>query len=358
MNTILRLDKVSKYFGNHKVLEDFELEMNKGEFLTLLGPSGCGKTTTLNLVAGFLQPDSGNIYLRGEIANNIPPRKRNLSMVFQTWALFPHMNTFENVAFGLQMYRSPKKQIKTKVREMLELVKLLDAEEKYPSQLSGGMRQRLALARALVVEPSILLLDEPLGALDAALRKEMQVELKSIHDELRITTLFVTHNQEEALVMSDRIAVMKEGKILGMDHPTALYSNPSSKFVCSFLGDVNFFEGEVLESSGKVARMKSGDFLLSIPNKEGISVGKNIAVAVRPERVKVTKKSSSNLINSFKGIVSQLVYTGSSTQYHIESNKKELIALDYRKLSEGIINRGEEVFVEFDPDSLIILDRD
>ncbi len=358
MNPILRFDRVSKYFGNQKVLENFDLELNKGEFLTLLGPSGCGKTTTLNLVAGFLRPDSGNIYLRGKIVNNVPPRKRNLSMVFQTWALFPHMTTFENIAFGLQMYRWSKKRIDVKVREMLELVRLPGVEGKYPSELSGGMRQRVALARALAVEPSILLLDEPLSSLDAALRKEMQVELKRIHDELQITTLFVTHNQEEALVMSNRIAVMREGKIIGMDHPTALYSEPRSKFVCMFLGEVNLFDGEVLESVSEFAQMKSGDFLISIPRKEGMTVGQKIAVAIRPERVRVLKKPSSQTINSFKGIVSQLVFTGSSTQYYIKTSQKEIIALDYQKsLTEGI-NRGDEVFVEFDIESLMFLNKE
>ncbi|MBI4280197.1 MAG: ABC transporter ATP-binding protein, partial [Armatimonadetes bacterium] len=236
MDPILRLEAVSKTLGRQQVLRDFNLSIQPGEFVTLLGPSGCGKSTTLNLIAGLLRPDEGAIYLRGNLVNHVEPRKRRLGMVFQSWALFPHMTVYDNVAFGLQMKGWSRSAIERRVREMLELVRLPAVGDKYPSQLSGGMQQRVALARALADEPDILLLDEPLSNLDARLRKEMQVELKRIHERLGVTTLFVTHSQEEALVMSDRVAVMNTGRIVRMGAPVEVYNNPRSRFVCTFLG--------------------------------------------------------------------------------------------------------------------------
>ncbi|MBW1960149.1 MAG: ABC transporter ATP-binding protein [Deltaproteobacteria bacterium] len=358
METILRLENVSKRFQNLQVLKDYNLEMNTGEFLTLLGPSGCGKTTTLNLVAGFLQPDSGTIYLRGEPVNNVASRKRNLSMVFQTWALFPHMTAYENVAFGLRMRGKTRSEIDKKVREMLKLVRLPDVAEKYPSQLSGGMRQRLALARALAVEPSILLLDEPLSNLDAALRKEMQVELKRIHDELKVTTLFVTHNQEEALVMSDRIAVMKDGKIVRMDSPRKLYNDPRSRFVCQFMGDVNLFEGRVQQISTASAVVESGGMKLKVPVKEGLQVGKKITVAVRPETISVNRTPSASAENSLRAVVKQLIFNGNNIQYYLDTADRELLALDYQKTLSKLPEKGDTVFAEFDAESFMFLEED
>ena len=358
MDTILRLENVNKRFENLQVLRNYNLEMNAGEFLTLLGPSGCGKTTTLNLVAGFLYPDSGTIYLRGEPVNYVAPRKRNLSMVFQTWALFPHMTAYENVAFGLKMQRKTKSEIDRKVKEMLELVRLPDVSDKYPSQLSGGMRQRLALARALAVEPSILLLDEPLSNLDAALRKEMQVELKRIHDELKVTTLFVTHNQEEALVMSDRIAVMRNGIIVRMDAPRELYNDPQSKFVCKFMGDVNIFECQIKEINDDEMIVQSETIRLKVQVKKGCRVGEEITVAVRPETIGVNKEPSSHADNSLKGIVKQLIYNGNSIQYFLEVANREMVTLDYQKAIGSLPRKGDSVFAEFESSSFMFLDKE
>ena len=219
-DSILRFENVSKTFQGQVVLDNLSLEMRQGEFLTLLGPSGCGKTTSLNLVAGLIQPDSGTVFLRGQAANALPPRERGLGLVFQSWALFPHLNVFDNIAYGLKVRSvSGHRDQRQRVTEMLDLVRLPGIEQKFPSQLSGGMQQRVALARALVTRPDLLLLDEPLSNLDAALRKEMQVELRRIHSELNVSTLLVTHSQEEALVMSDRIAVMRRGKIECIDTP-------------------------------------------------------------------------------------------------------------------------------------------
>ena len=356
MEAILRLEKVSKAFGTQQVLEAFDLSVEEGEFVTLLGPSGCGKTTVLNLVAGFLRPDSGTIYLRGKPVNDVITRKRQLGMVFQTWALFPHMNAFDNVAFGLRMQRKPKEQIEKKVREMLDLVRMPSVSEKYPSQLSGGMRQRIALARGLAVEPSILLLDEPLSNLDAALRKEMQVELKRIHDQLRVTTVFVTHSQEEALVMSDRIAVMKGGKIIRIDVPSELYHDPRSKFVCTFLGEANLFEGKVIEMSGSTAKVQSGDLVLKALLRAPVSPGSALSLAVRPERVSVQREASLSADNSIKARIKEMVFTGNSITYYLDAAGRELVALEYQKAAQAIPERGTEVVAEFDAKAFSILE--
>jgi spermidine/putrescine ABC transporter ATP-binding subunit len=358
MDPILRFDGVSKSFQGQPVLEDFNLELQAGEFLTLLGPSGCGKTTCLNLIAGFLRPDAGSISLRGQVVNDVPPRKRNLSMVFQTWALFPHMTAFENVAFGLMMRGRSRSLIETRVREMLELVRLSGAGGKYPSQLSGGMRQRLALARSLAVEPSILLLDEPLSALDAALRKEMQVELKRIHEKLRVTTIFVTHNQEEALTMSDRIAVMRAGRIVRLDTPQVLYTDPCSRFVCTFMGDVNIFEGAVEALDESTATLRAGPYWVRFPRRDGLTMGAKACVAVRPERVAVQSQPSPRAVNSIAGVVRHLVYSGNSVQYWVEAQGRELLALDYQKSGGALPGRGDSVHLEFQPDAVMVLDRD
>jgi len=296
--------------------------------------------------------------LRGEVVNNVPPRRRNLSMVFQTWALFPHMTAFENVAFGLAMRKKPKAEIASKVHEMLDLVQLANSADKYPSQLSGGMRQRLALARALAVEPSILLLDEPLSALDAALRKEMQVEIKRIHQKLRVTTLFVTHNQEEALTMSDRIAVMRAGKILRIDTPHELYTDPRSRFVCTFMGDVNVFEGIVEALDGPLATLRTGARLVRFPAQSGIGIGSPACVAVRPERMSIGREQFPSHCNSFSAMVRDLVYSGSVIQYWLESEGREFIASEYQRAGLSYPKPGEVVNLGFQPEDLMWLDAD
>jgi spermidine/putrescine ABC transporter ATP-binding subunit len=359
VDLILRLEKISKAFGTQQVLENFDLSVEEGEFVTLLGPSGCGKTTALNLIAGFLQPDSGTIFLRGKPVNDVATRKRQLGMVFQTWALFPHMNVYDNVAFGLRMRRKSKRETDKKVKEMLELVRMPSVSEKYPSQLSGGMRQRVALARGLAVEPSILLLDEPLSNLDAGLRKEMQVELKRIHEHLRVTTVFVTHSQEEALVMSDRIAVMRGGKILRIDAPGALYHDPHSKFVCTFLGEANLFDGRVMEVSDSKALVRSGEFLLKVLVKVPVSPNSDISLAVRPERISVRREASPTADNSIKAGVKEMVFTGNSITYYLETAAgRELVALEYQKTREAIPEKGAEVHAEFDANAFSVLEED
>ena len=360
MDSMLRFENVTKSYQGQRVLENLNIEVRSGEFLTLLGPSGCGKTTCLNLTAGFIKPDSGSISLRGRVVNDLPPRKRNLSMVFQTWALFPHMTAFDNVAFGLVVRKHPKSVIEPKVLEMLDLVRLRDSAHKYPSQLSGGMRQRLALARALAVDPSILLLDEPLSALDAALRKEMQVEIKRIQEKLKVTTIFVTHNQEEALTMSDRIGVMRGGRIVRIDTPHELYTDPRSRFVCTFMSDVNIFEGTVEGIEGSLAAVRTGPDLIRFQPRNGTKVGAKVCLAVRPERVTLERKlQPGNTDNCIPSVIRDLVYSGSSIQYWLESGERELIACEYRKpRGEALLQPGEAVNLCFQPQDLMQLDQE
>ena len=354
----LRLENVGKVFGKQQVLENFNLSVVEGEFVTLLGPSGCGKTTALNLIAGLLSPDSGEIYLRGRLVNDVITRKRQLGMVFQTWALFPHMNVYENVAFGLRMQKKSKEEIDKKVKAMLELVRLPSVYEKYPSQLSGGMRQRVALARGLAVEPNILLLDEPLSNLDAALRKEMQVELKRIHEQLRVTTIFVTHSQEEALVMSDRIAVMRNGKILRIGSPSTLYRDPRSKFICTFLGEANLFDGKVIDVHGSKASVQFREIVLKAQRTTPFVENGQILLALRPEMISVRKEPSPSADNSLRARIKEMIFTGNSITYYLDAAGKELVALEYQKILEAIPEKGSEVFAEFEATAFSVLEEE
>jgi ABC-type Fe3+/spermidine/putrescine transport system ATPase subunit len=280
---ILRLEGLAKSFQGQRVLHGLDLEIAAGEFVTLLGPSGCGKTTTLNLVAGLLAADAGSISLRGERVNDLPPQRRRLGMVFQSYALFPHMTVAENIAYGLQVRRMPAREIARRVAEMLELVRLPGVEEKFPSQLSGGMQQRVALARALVTEPDLLLLDEPLSNLDAALRREMQLEIKRIQAALGVATLLVTHSQEEALTMSDRIAVMRGGRIERLGTPLEVWRDPRTRFVCTFLGDAMVLEA-VSEGAGV---LRAGPLRLGTPAAATLPAGAARTIAVRPEHLRL-----------------------------------------------------------------------
>jgi len=356
MDPILRLEDVSKMLGRQQVLRDFNLSIQPGEFVTLLGPSGCGKSTTLNLIAGLLQPDAGAIYLRGTLVNHVEPRKRRLGMVFQSWALFPHMTVHDNVAFGLQMKGWSRSAIAQRVQEMLELVRLPAVPEKYPSQLSGGMQQRVALARALADEPDILLLDEPLSNLDARLRKEMQVELKRIHERLGVTTLFVTHSQEEALVMSDRVAVMNLGRIVRMGAPVEVYNNPGSRFVCTFLGEANIFDGHVKALDGTSMLIQSGEILLRAESTTPMNAGQQVSVAVRPEQIRVREARASSADNSLVARITDIVYKGDNISFYLDAHGKELLAVEHPKDSIYRLKKGTEVFAEFESSAFSILE--
>ena len=253
----VELRGVTKTFGRVRAMDAVDLEVRKGEFLSLLGPSGSGKTTTLRVIAGLVEPTAGEVLIGGRVMTQVPVHRRNLAMVFQNYALFPHLSVFENVAFGLEMRRMSRTEVTRRVADALALVRLPGFEARYPQQLSGGQRQRVALARAIVVQPSVLLLDEPLGALDKKLRESMQVELKALQRTLGVTTIFVTHDQEEALTLSDRVAVMNDGRIEQLDTPVEVYERPRTRFVSDFIGVSNFLEGEVTHGDGPAVAVRT-----------------------------------------------------------------------------------------------------
>lgn len=308
-NAIIKLENISKSFGEEDILENFSVEIAQHEFVTILGPSGCGKTTTLRLIGGFERPDEGRILFNGEDITNLPPYKRNLNTVFQKYALFPHMNVFDNVAFGLTVKKIDKKIIREKVGNILELVNLNGFENRNIDSLSGGQQQRIAIARALVNEPEVLLLDEPLGALDLKLRQEMQLELKKIQTELGITFIYVTHDQEEALTMSDEIIIMHNGKIQQKGTPVDIYNEPENAFVANFIGKSNIIDG-VMEK----------DYLVSFAGQEfacldaGFNENELVDVVIRPEDIKFDKQHG-----RIPGIVKSVVFKGVHYEMHIES---------------------------------------
>lgn len=315
---------VSKSFDSTEALNDLDLEIRPGEFLTLLGPSGCGKTTTLRLLAGFEEPTAGEIWLAGQPVQGLPAFKRPVNTVFQHYALFPHMTVFDNVAFGLRMQKVDEPQIKQRVAKALGLVQLGNLEKRRPNELSGGQQQRVALARALVMEPKVLLLDEPLGALDLQLRRAMQVELRQLQRELGATFLYVTHDQEEALAMSDRIAVMKDGRVEQLGTPEEVYLRPATRFVAHFLGDANLLEGSAAENG----RLIWGDYLLAVDRH--LRPGPT-TVALRPERIQVRWPGSTMpgrpAENRLHGSVAERLFVGTGTRLVVDVAGRRLAAL-------------------------------
>jgi len=355
-DVILRMAGVNKTFKQQHVLKDLNLEIGHGEFVTLLGPSGCGKSTTLNIVAGLLKPDSGQMYLRGKLSNDIPSQHRKLGMVFQSWALFPHMTIFDNIAYGLRMQgQRDIAQLRRSVGEALELVRLSGAEHKFPSQLSGGMQQRVALARALVTKPDLLLLDEPLSNLDTTLRKEMQVELKHIHEHLKVSTLLVTHSQEEALVMSDRIAVMRGGRIERIDAPQAIYADPHTSFVCTFVGDANILRGTVKGIDGQKCRVESGSLGFTAPRFDGWDAGADVMFALRPEAFKIGPASAASE-NTWTVQVTDRIFKGNNITYEVLADSNSLSVLSLlHAAGERLLEKGESVSLGFSSEGVIPL---
>jgi spermidine/putrescine transport system ATP-binding protein len=301
-----------KQFDEVTAVDGINLQMPAGEFFSMLGPSGCGKTTTLRMIAGFEQPTSGRILLDGDDMAFTPPHKRNVNMVFQNYALFPHLNVFDNIAFGLRRHKWPKAKIRQRVAEALELVQLTGMEKRKPSQMSGGQQQRVALARALVLQPAVLLLDEPLGALDAKLRKALQIELKELQQQVGITFVYVTHDQEEALTMSDRIAVMSNGRVEQVGPPQALYEEPTTTFVADFLGVSNLMTVTARGESNGRCKVALGEFELYASNGDVSTTGETRMV-IRPERVRLEEHRSSGE-NRIPGMVERVVYLGNANQ--------------------------------------------
>lgn len=338
---IIEIQGVSKVYGDNTVLDNLSLNIRKNEFLTLLGPSGCGKTTTLKIIAGFETADSGKVIFNGSDISNIPPYKRQLNTVFQKYALFPHMNIYENIAFGLKIKKLPKDEIDKKVREMLKMVSLEGFEKRSVDSLSGGQQQRVAIARALVNEPKVLLLDEPLGALDLKLRKEMQLELKKIQKRLGITFIFVTHDQEEALTMSDTIVVMNKGKIQQMGSPEDIYNEPANAFVADFIGESNILNGIMLE-----------DYKVKFANNtftcvdDGFNKNEDIDVVIRPEDIEITTPDKGMLT----GKVNSVIFKGVHYEMEVITEDTTWIVHNIKHAEAGKI-----VGLIIDPESIHIM---
>ncbi len=344
--TSVELRDVTKKFEEVTAVKRINLQIGNGEFFSLLGPSGCGKTTTLRMIGGFEMPTSGEVYISDEPQGFKPPFQRPVNTVFQSYALFPHMNIFQNVAFGLQMQKVSKPEIKARVAEMLEMVQLPGMGNRKPNQLSGGQQQRVALARALINHPKVLLLDEPLGALDLKLRKAMQLELKAIQERVGITFVYVTHDQEEALTMSDRIAVMHLGKILQIGTAQEIYEQPQSRFVADFIGETNYMTGKVLRLDGVFAEIgfdEGGKAWVTAGHD--IQVGETVHTAVRPEKI-TFQTNSSDYPHAPRGTIKELVYLGSDTVYIVKFKQGTEIKVRNQNIntfSDALIEPGTEV---------------
>jgi putative spermidine/putrescine transport system ATP-binding protein len=340
-------DGIEKQFGTVLAVDDVSLEIAPGEFVTLLGPSGSGKTTTLMMLAGFEIPTAGEIYVDDDPIAAIPPYRRNIGMVFQNYALFPHMTVGENIAFPLQMRKMSRSEITHKTQEVLQLVGLPGYEGRYPRQLSGGQQQRVAVARALVFNPRVLLMDEPLGALDKQLRERLQLEIKALHDQLGVTIIYVTHDQEEALVMSDRIAVMNDGHIEQCGPPTELYDEPSTRFVATFIGESNFIEGTIARLDGSTVCVTApGLGELRAPLKPGFSAGEPVALTVRPEKIVASENGAAPAMNAIAATVEDVVFVGEMRRYVVALPGGQRLILKAQNRS-GIKNyeRGDAINV-------------
>ena len=341
-DNIIELRHISKVYSDNgfKAVDDFNLEVKRGEFVTFLGPSGCGKTTTLRMIAGFEMPTSGEILLNGEDISQLPANKRPINTVFQRYALFPHMNIYDNIAFGLKLKKLPKEEIRKKVKKVLDMVDLEGFENRKISTLSGGQQQRIAIARALVNEPEILMLDEPLGALDLKMRQEMQLELKHMHDELGITFIYVTHDQEEALTMSDKIVVLSEGRIQQIGTPEDIYNEPQNAFVADFVGESNIFKG-IMTGHMKV-RFCGGEFM----GMDDVAEGTLVDVVVRPEDVIITKPEDGVV----EGEVVSVIFKGMHYEVTVESGKYEMVIRTTKCYSVG-----ERIGMKLEPDGIHIM---
>ena len=352
----LRLTNIVKTYGKTMAIDNLNLIVEDGELLTLLGPSGCGKTTTLRAVAGFVDSDSGEIYIGDRKISDILPEKRGIGLVFQNYALWPHMTVYQNLAFGLELKKMPAHQIRDKVAEGLAIVKLDELGDRYPRQLSGGQQQRVALSRALVLEPDILLLDEPLSNLDALLREQMRFEIAQLHKEYRITTIYVTHDQTEAMVISDRIAVMNKGKLIQLGIPSEIYSRPVNKFVAGFMGTTNFIHGQVADISDDYTVVRTKDDLTLYGRGSGLEKGQEVDVAIRPENIEFLPgpetPTPQNALNIFDARIERATYVGELIDYQLSLHESIIRA-------KGKVRRkmaaGETVKIHIDPDQLSVL---
>ena len=358
----VRLDHITKRFHEVVAVDDLSLEIERGEFFSMLGPSGCGKTTTLRMIGGFEDASGGTIYLGDADVTGLPPFKRDVNTVFQNYALFPHLTVFENVAFGLRRRKVPDAEIGTQVKAMLELVELPGYEARKPSQLSGGQQQRVALARALINHPRVLLLDEPLGALDLKLRKQMQLELKRIQTEVGITFIYVTHDQEEAMTMSDRIAVMRAGRIEQLGDPEELYERPLTAFVAGFLGVSNLLEGEVAGSDGSLVTVRLRDGTNLRAPADGRASGGAVRIGVRPEKLRIdagVEAGAADGLNALSGTVLDASYIGVSTQYLVQTADGHRLTVYAQNLDTAgageLLANGQRVLLTWKPQHTFVI---
>jgi spermidine/putrescine transport system ATP-binding protein len=343
----VQLDQVTKRFGEFTAVDTISLSVREGEFFSLLGPSGCGKTTTLRMIAGFELPSEGEIYLHGNPVGQLPPFKRNVNTVFQNYALFPHLTVEQNVAFGLEMKKVAKDEIQQRVKQSLDMVRLPNIGRRKPNQLSGGQRQRVALARALINRPEVLLLDEPLGALDLKLRKAMQLELKELQQRLGITFVFVTHDQEEALVMSDRMGVLSEGHLLQVGTPREIYEQPANRFVADFIGETNFLNGRILQFQNGLATVTIADSLtMQATCSDPVETGQQVTVTIRPEKIHLHPNGTAPAPDetTFPGRILHAVFLGTDTRFSVELAEGAVVEVRYQNAQ-----MGQEEFAEGQP---------
>jgi len=356
------LENVRKVFGDPGrpdravvAVDGVSLEVKEGELVTFLGPSGCGKTTALRIIAGFETPTSGRVLIGGEDVSHLPPHTRNTAMVFQSYAIFPHLTVAQNVGFGLEMRGVPKGDILTRVRSILELVELAGLEHRAPEQLSGGQQQRVALARAIITEPRVLLFDEPLSNLDAKLREQMRGEVRKLQRRLGITSVYVTHDQAEAMALSDRIVVMEAGRVQQEGSPFEIYARPANRFVADFIGRVNFVEGRVVSVGTNAARLNVRNRLLDLPMpRTPLRPGETATLVVRPETIRIVPNTFSGS-SAFAGTIRRAIYLGSTVEYEIEWGGTTILAVTASPLEHGVLAEGMPVTFEFPPGATHLL---
>lgn len=346
----VQINKLTKKFEDNVAVNGIDFKINSGEFFSILGPSGCGKTTTLRMIAGFVMPTAGEIFIGNNDITFQAPEKRNIGFVFQNYAIFPHMNVFENISFGLKMRNIDQKQINEKVKIALEQVNLIGYETRYQRELSGGEQQRVALARVLVTEPQILLLDEPLSALDKKLREEMKIWIKELQKKLKITTVYVTHDQSEALTMSDRIAIMNKGNISQIGTPDDIYEKPQNTFVADFIGTSNFINLKLINTSSGKSKVSFSDVEFEINNE----FNDNCKCILRPEHLFINPTNKSELV-SVNAKIKIISYQGSLIKYIVEVNEQTLTAEFSNSMNLNRLKEGDNVTVGFNPNSLVII---
>ena len=351
----VELRGLTKRYGQTLAVDDVSLLIQKGEFFSLLGPSGCGKSTTLRMIAGFVGPDTGDIEIGGEMVTRLPPERRGLGIVFQNYAIFPHMHVYDNIAFGLRMRKVSKDEIGRRVHAALEQVGLAGYEARYQRQLSGGEQQRVALARVLITQPSILLLDEPLSALDKKLREEMKYWIKDLQHRLAITTIYVTHDQGEALTMSDRIAVMNRGQVVQVGSPNEIYERPVNRFVTDFIGESSILTARVAKLNGGECTLAIGDFLFQAPRREGVAVDTEVSLALRPEQILLGDEAKAPGANKLRARVIDSTYQGAMVRYRLDLAGQTVVAERPNRADVDVLHADAEVEVSWKPEATEIL---